>query len=724
MQEVFVPRETTLYYGGSMFFRTSIIRSAISLAIAAAVSLSALGLLSGCGIGTETAETQTAVSAISGTVHGGQSPIQGAVVVMYSTNPAATTYGAAGVVVGQGTSDVNGNFIISPSVTATTCPATQQAYLVAIGGYPSGSSSLNNTSSTLVAALGPCSGVGSATRAIINEVTTVAAAYALSGFATTSAYGTTGYTVNVSAPAANNATTASLTAALGLPHAFVNAATLANATIGQANSQTSNSVAGTTVNGSVPLAEINTLADILQSCVNGATGNASCVSLYGFTPSISGVAPSNTFQAMVNLARNPYPSTAAMTAASGLFSLVSGSPAFVPALTAQPPDWSLAVVYKGTALVGPYDISLDASDTVFYGASGAANIIGLSAYGIATPVFSTGSAGTATRQLAPDVLGNVWVTNNGTLLLQYSATGGGAPTTAATLTGGDTFGVAVDKSNNVWLANAVTTGPNITEYAYAAGTPATYTAGYTATAAGGFEPVELTIDANQNIWASAYYTNGNTADVIPNLTPAGTASYPSTGTPVSAVFASTALKPLGVVIDASGNAWYGITGSNSVTTTGIEEVIPTFTSSVITSIAPQTLIANATLGAKASQIPGIDGAGSVYLPDNQGTGALGVHVYSTVAVTSSDTGGQVLSPPSGYLGCYLSTAATTTCATGSSSAVYNPREIQIDSTGSVWAGITSGGLTQLIGLGAPSWPLLQSGKPGLSPGLSTVTPLP
>src|ERR1039458_2761463 len=41
----------------------------------------------------------------------------------------------------------------------------------------------------------------------------------------------------------------------------------------------------------------------------------------------------------------------------------------------------------------------------------------------------------------------------------------------------------------------------------------------------------------------------------------------------------------------------------------------------------------------------------------------------------------------------------------------------------VWAGITSGGFTQLIGLGAPSWPLLQTGKPGLSPGSTTVTPL-
>jgi hypothetical protein len=198
-------------------------------------------------------------------------------------------------------------------------------------------------------------------------------------------------------------------------------------------------------------------------------------------------------------------------------------------------------------------------------------------------------------------------------------------------------------------------------------------------------------------------------------------------TPVSATLASSAQQPLGLAIDALGNAWYGITGAggtvNTVTTTGIEEVIPTFSSSVITAVTPQPLIANATLGAKASQLVHIDGAGTVYLADNQGAGALGIHAYSTVAATSSDTGGQVLSPPAGYLGCSVVTT-TYTCATGSSSAVYNPREIQIDSTGSVWAGISNGGFTQVIGLGAPTWPLLQTAKPGVAPGLSAPMPLP
>ena len=89
--------------------------------------------------------------------------------------------------------------------------------------------------------------------------------------------------------------------AAGLPHAFLNANNIVNYASGTARTLTPNiSVAGATVNGSVPAVELNTLGDIMQSCVNGVTGNASCVSLFGFTPSISGVAPENTLQAFIN----------------------------------------------------------------------------------------------------------------------------------------------------------------------------------------------------------------------------------------------------------------------------------------------------------------------------------------------------------------------------------------------------------------------------------------
>jgi hypothetical protein len=704
-------------------------------------------LAAGCGVNSNSISSQSiedTVTGVRGVVHGGQSPIQGATVNLYVTSSSATGYGQAATLIGTSPTDVNGVFTISPSATTTNCPSGQQAYITAAGGYPSGSSSLANTSTLMMAALGDCAHVSASTNVIINEVTTVAAAYALSGFMTTSGSGTT-LTANVSAPPANSAAIGTLTTAAGLPHAFLNAANLATYATGTANSATAAlSVGGLTnnVTGKVPLAEINTLGNILAGCVNGVTGNAQCVSLFGFTPSISGVAPTNTLQSMINLARNPYPSAAAMNATTGLFSLAGAVVPFPTALTANPPDWSLAIVYNpGTLLPAQYFIALDADDTVYAGASASANLAALSPYGTATPAYTAGSVGTATRQIAPDALGNVWVTgykasSTTTDVYQYSAIGGGAPSStnsiALAATASEVYGVAVDKSNNVWIANSAAVTPNIIEYAYSGGT---WAANYTATVPTSFQPVALTIDASQNIWAAPYYTNANIAMVLANLTPSSTATYTTSGTTVTPIyntFASSGTKPLGLAIDASGNAWYGIVGpSNSLTTTGIEEVIPTLTSSVITSLSPQTLITGTTLDAWATGIPEIDGAGTLYLSDNLSSTeltGLGIHVYSTVSTTtSSNTGGQVLSPPSGYLGCYLATAATTACGPvggAYNSAVYNPRNAVVDSTGSVWAGITSGGFTQLVGLGAPSWPLLQTGKPGLSPGSSTVTPLP
>ncbi len=703
-------------------------------------------LLTGCALNS-TGPVDTSIASLGGFVHGGQSPIQAATVNLYVTSASATGYGQAATLIGSSTTDVNGSFAISPSATSVNCPAGQQAYITSSGGYPSGSPALANTSILMMAALGDCANVSASTNVILNEVTTVAAAYALSGFTSTSLSFSV-FQANVSAPAANRAATGTATAAAGLPHAFLNAASLASYAQGAANSQTAGiTVGSSTVNGAVPLAEINALGNILQSCVNGATGNAQCVSLFSFTPSISGVVPTNTLQAMINLARNPYPSAAAMDPSTGLFSLASSSPAFQPTLTAAPPDWSLAVVYtNATALPAQYFTSMDANDTVYAGTSAtSAKIAGLSAYGVATPTYAAAASGTSTRQIAPDALGNIWVANNGTLLVQYSATAG-TITNSYTYTGGDVYGVAVDKANNVWVGNAVGTTPNVSELV----SPG-YTTNYTATAAGTFEPVAVFIDGNQNIWTADYFTNGTLASVLPNLTPAAAPTYTVTGTtvtPITTTFASSAVRPIGVVVDASGNAWYGIVGTcptacptgtpaddNTTAATGVEEVTPALTSSAITSLNPQPLTATTVsvpLGARATGIPAIDGAGALYLSDNLGAATpatvLGVHVYSTVPVTSSNTGGQVLSPPSGYLGCYLATASATVCGNVSTnsftSATYNPREAAVDSTGSVWAGITTGGFTQFIGLGAPTWPLLATGKPGLSPGLSTVAPLP
>src|ERR1019366_2992264 len=247
-------------------------------------------LFSGCAM-TSSGPADSMISEVSGVVHGGQSAIQGATVTLYVTSTSATGYGQAATLIGTGSTNASGVFTISPSANTTNCPAGQQAYITSAGGYQSGSPALVNTSVLLMAALGNCNTIRSSTFVNINEVTTVAAAYALSGFMKTAASSGL-FQANVSAPAANIAATGSISAAAGLPHAFLNAATLASYATGTANSQTANITVGTaTINGRVPLAEINSLGDIMQACVNGATGNSACTSLFADTPSISGVAP-------------------------------------------------------------------------------------------------------------------------------------------------------------------------------------------------------------------------------------------------------------------------------------------------------------------------------------------------------------------------------------------------------------------------------------------------
>jgi len=1030
-----------------------------------------LASLAGCGAGPLASPSDTNIESMTGIVHGGQTPIQGATVELYRTNPAATTYGAAGILIGTAVTDVNGNFTIASgtgssgaSANSTNCPAGTQAYITAAGGYTPGSSSSINNQMLEMVALGDCATVSSSTNVFIDELTTVAAAYALSGFMTTAIDGSNPfYTANVSAPVANNTSVSSITATApaGLAHAFMNAAKLVNISNGTANSTASANTGGATTGtygttlGSVPVAEINVLGDIMQSCVNsvsgvngavltipvasggsgygatvafsaalgtgasakatvspagvvsglslisggsgyspaitfptttgtaatasadlaagavsqvvletegtlygptvtisgagtGATASASisttgvitgyvitnggtgytagttgttatvtatngtgtgavpgavtvssggavtaialgtagtlygvtatigappaggtqaaltttitggvitavtvatagtgygptvtingagsgatatatvqagvltalvlsaagtgyavptvtvgapnnsnganatatattmngvvtainvtsggsgytsaptvlisgtatagtatisslassasvapsstCSSLFADTPSITGKLPTNSLQAFINLARNPYPSAAATT---GLLTLASSTPAFVPALAAAPADWSMSIVYggaKATAVTGtvlnlPYWISLDMNDTIYLGLSAPTSslpgLYGVSAYSVAVPAFASLTAGTATRGIEPDNLGNIWITNNSSVLTKYSLSTG-LGTTYTTL--GSGYDLAIDAANNIWVGHAIASGNNMDEWAYNS-TTQTWASNYTAAFPGGLYGVS--VDANQNIWAATYYISGASgittyAAMLPNLGTAAAPSYVASGTaitPVTAQFTDSANHPYGIVFDASGNAWYDITGAATTPTSGLEEVVPNYSGSplAVTSLTPGTFFTGQTAGANGQilgdgtvNLAAIDGAGTMFIPDNTNNT---MHMYSTVT-------GNVLSPANGIASCLLIAATTTTCGATSSGAIYNPREEAVDSTGSLWSGQTSGGVTQTIGIAAPAYPQLSIGKPGLSPGLTAINPLP
>jgi hypothetical protein len=223
----------------------------------------------GCGMGapvTSTARDINASPAVGGHLRGGEQAITGATVTIYSTkNTGVATNGVyvgAANVVDTTTTDSNGNFKFTDG---PTCTSPNQVYFVASGG--NSGSNTGNSGILLMAAIGDCSLLNSTLIVDIDEVTTVAAAYALRPFLSLS-----GTTVNVTSSSTNYAGvsgTGTTTSAAGLAHAFLNANNLANYVTGTANS---------TVTGApgsvVPNAVINGLADALQSCVNSTGGSA------------------------------------------------------------------------------------------------------------------------------------------------------------------------------------------------------------------------------------------------------------------------------------------------------------------------------------------------------------------------------------------------------------------------------------------------------------------
>jgi len=270
-----------------------------------------LVLIAGCGRNSSFYQTSTATTPpfmLKGKVIGGQQPVTGGTIQLYAAGSSGYGTGAAPLLAPALTTDLNGNFSIPNGYYS--CPAgNPETYIVATGGDPG--IGANNPAIALMAALGPCSGLSSSTYVDINEVTTVGSVWPLAPFM--------GYGAEVGTIAANQ---------LGLATAFVNVNSLVNISTGLAP--------GTSVpqGVTIPVAEINTIADILASCIN-SNGATACSALFAATTPSSGPVPTNTLDAALNMALNPGANVAA------LFALSTPSGPFQPTLTSQPSNWML-----------------------------------------------------------------------------------------------------------------------------------------------------------------------------------------------------------------------------------------------------------------------------------------------------------------------------------------------------------------------------------------------
>ncbi len=648
-----------------------------ALAVALGAALAA-GLLSACAPGADgsgtssagtggTASPVAAAGTLRGVLHGGQSPIASASVTLYL---AGTSAGAAASVLGNTTTDSQGNFSFS-NVTGTggLCGSGGLLYVVASGGQVGGASNPANPAINLMAAIGSCSTMPG--YAFVNELTTVAAAYALNGFISVGSGGTSGGSgtgtvsgcvdCTPSGPASNVNVAGS---SPGLSNAFNTAALLADVTTGNPPSATGSplppaSQCTTVGSGPINCAALETLtglADALAACVNSLGGSTSsqCQELFecvvpnatynagppqSCTPPDDSTLPGDTLAATLLVARNP-----GLVSTQGLVSIPGEQVVFAPGLTTAPNDWTIAL---STSMSSPWGLAVDAQGDVWVSQLTSSTV---TEFGPTGATLATFTAATYAQNLAIDGSGNVWISaiNDGGV---WEIPGGtGQPTQIAT---GSFNGIAADPSGNIWVADAGDDNGTLMEVSSSGGALSYYTGGDVGIA--GEPPYGVAIDPHNNVWVTVSYYEGGVTEF--STAPSVTAT--------STFLNGTESGPGGVAIDPSGDVWVADLDSSAVTKLGPDG----------------TLLWSSTSYGDGMQYPydiAIDGAGTGWIANDD----------SGVSVLASN-------------GTALTPSMTSTALTGGE--LHSGNQIAIDPSGNVWATDSDGGLvTEFIGAAAPT----------------------
>jgi hypothetical protein len=452
-----------------------------------ALLASSIVLSAGCSNMSSTAPVVNSLSTtatLSGKVHGGNQPVSGATVTLWFAGQGLA--GSTAVKAATTTTDNAGSFSFTKDTLGghdgTTpnwsCPSggSPLVYVLSQGGNTqnNGVPGQTNTAASFIALFGDCPTITGASFVYLSEVTTVATMATVAQFFN---------------PADNSikadSTGQQRLIMLNLPNTV---AILADAATGLANASKSlaatggGSIAsGVALTATPEAAKINTLANIISACVNGATSAApACGTLFSAaappipnTTNLNGgnfPTATDTLQALYYIFTNP--SNSNPTNLSTLFGLqpAVGAP-YVPSLSAAPTDWTIGISYASTGtgcgtgsfISSPTDINIDFLDNVWFGnAETGGNLSAISAAG--APLFcvnfdagASAAGGTidayspATNVYNP----NVWFAGPSTMY-RYN------PNTKATLAfpvGVTPLAITADGAGNVYFtAVAGTTG--------------------------------------------------------------------------------------------------------------------------------------------------------------------------------------------------------------------------------------------------------------------------
>ena len=645
---------------------------------AAAATLRAallLTLAAGCG-GAGGAAGGSAL-AIAGQVHGGQNPVSGSAVTLWQAGTGGYGQGATSLAVT--TTDSTGHFALNFS-----CPYSGvQVYLTAQGGNPGAGT---NSALQMLAALGNCANLPNTFSVDINELTTVASVWALARFINTSGGAVTARAQTAGPPVVMR-TAATGILDIGAP--FSNATGLANAMALVANLvDVATGLAPASLAPEVvsPAAELNTIADILQDCVNSnGSSSTACQNLFscvvpGSTPGTGNSAPctvpagaaqpQDTLSAALEIALNPANNVVA------LFNLTSATPAFAPPLGSAPNAWTVALTYTGGGLDHPSGIAIDASGNAWIAnpitGAGVAKLSPLGASLSGSVGFLSGGLN-GPAALAIDLFGNAWVGDGGaTAVMKLSPSGSPLSGNSGYTVSVSVGGVAIEPSGNVWVVG-VGNPSSVVELNSSGSTLLTLSSNEFANA----NPPAL--DAVGNLWIANYGSPSgvnSSLGTIAEVSPGGAFLSPSSGCASNATpcgyTAGTLNNPQGIAIDPLGNAWVTNFFGNNVS-----EIDP----------SGNNVGSSPYSGGGLSAPFGIavDSSGNVWVANYQFSPAAN-------SITELSPSGAALSPSTGFTQC-----VTQSCTND----LKQPTGIAIDASGNVWVTNLGNLVAEFVGAAAP-----------------------
>jgi hypothetical protein len=697
--------------------------------------LGSMSLLTGCSTSMSMPDTQgtSDFGITKGGVFGGQNPVTGAHVYVFETQ--LGTYGGTAPksligVTGSSITCASGVAFPVIYVTATNqcyyqtggyngggtansavghgefnlnglykCDLGQEVWLFAINGWTDSTVGDQNPYASELADLGPCPNPGqnfsTDTYIFMNELSTVAMAYATAGFAADPvSAATSGTNITISAPTTNST---------GLLNAFNNAQQLYNIE-GVTDQPDQSAPQITTYNTGVPpYTLINTLGNALAACINSAGNGSSLVTgsscyelfldVYGTTAIVT-----DTASAMIHIAKNPVAPNP-----TNLIALGATDPVWNPyyGVGTPPTDFTASIVYTGV-IYNPYGMVLDKNGYAYvddYSSLG--DMAQISPLGAETSTSSSPTVISNGAALAVDTNGLIWTSDisGGSIfdVSSISSFGTVAPAEPAGTLGATTTTypdlIAAGLSGVIYIANpfqSSTGGPGII---YRAGsftgsptiTPATAGHGCVVEATG------VAANHDGTIWVSGY---GTTPDLVCRISSNGGIFY------TGAAYAGGIGPPAGATItraDAIAAGSATCNGSSITLGSGCAWVIDNHDSKLYnvanTSVGnTNTTVTTATNGGGlASPVDvAVDGAGSVWtLNNSSGTGSISQFNYA----------GTPLSGTYGYQFGQLNA----------------PTALGIDISGNVWvANSGSGNVVEVIGVATPT-AALSAVTPGTKP---------